>query len=311
MNWRGKMIGGSIGSFFGPWGTLAGAAIGHAFVDRKESAAAEKTALRLLAVTAGALYELAGIDGPYTPHEDKAIRSILGDLNQRLGTRLPPHELTYLVDSSSRIDRSLTRLIPLARADHGLARAATAWLWRTAVSDADPVPSETDCIAAFARHAGLSEEEFQQAALLYVRAKPAAAPEQARRDACDALGIPYRADAATVKSAYRVQSLKYHPDKHADLDPDIRALTAEKFAQIKTAYDILCAGTTTVTADGNWRVKSPETGRPVSPAPDVVAVCFLCGQKVRLPPGDGLASARCPRCQTLLAFDPDLAEQLV
>ena len=29
------------------------------------------------------------------------------------------------------------------------------------------------------------------------------------------------------------------PDKHADLDPDIKALTAEKFAQIKRAYDVL------------------------------------------------------------------------
>ena len=58
MNWRGKMIGGSIGSFLGPWGTLAGAAVGHVLVDRKEAQTAEKESLRLLAVTAGALYEI-------------------------------------------------------------------------------------------------------------------------------------------------------------------------------------------------------------------------------------------------------------
>ncbi len=310
MNWRGKMIGGSIGSFFGPWGALAGAAVGHAFVDRKEAAAAEKQALRLLAVTAGALYELAGVDGRYTPHEDKAIRTILGELNQRLNTRLPIHELTYLVDSSSRIDRSLIRLIPLVRDNRDLARAATAWLWRVAVSDADPTPAECGCVCSFARQAGLSDDEVRHASLLYVRESPATAPEQARRDACDALGVPYAADTAAIKSAYRTQSLKYHPDKHADLDPDIRALTAEKFAQIKAAYDLLSA-TGSAIFSGDWRVKSPTTGRPVPPEPNAVAVCFICGQKIQMPPLDRLASARCPLCQTLLALDRDIAECIV
>lgn len=309
MNWRGKMIGGSIGSFFGPWGALAGAAMGHAFVDRKEAAASEKQALRLLAVTAGALYELAGIDGRYTAREDKAIRAVLGDLNQRLGTRLPLHELAYLIDSSSRIDRSLTRLIPLVRDNRELARAATAWLWRVAVSDADPTPAEQNCVHTFACHAGLSEEEMACAALLYVRAAPRSTSEHARRAACDALSVPYSADAAAVKGAYRAQSLKYHPDKHADLDPDIRALTAEKFAQIKAAYDLLSASESGAFSE-HWRVKSPETGRPVPPTTDAVAACFICGQKIRTPPDDQLASARCPVCQTLLALDGDLAEHL-
>lgn len=311
MNWRGKMIGGSIGSFFGPWGALAGAAVGHAFVDRKQAAAAEKESLRLLAVTAGALYELAGVDGRYTPREDQAIRAILGEMNQRLGTRLPAHELAYLVDDSSRIDRSLARLVSLVRPNRDLARAATSWLWRVSVSDCDPTPAETDCILSFARHAGLTEDETLHASLLFVRQGAAPASDKDRRAACDTLGVPYHCDAATAKSAYRALSLKYHPDKHGGLDPDIRALTAEKFSQIKTAYDTLCEGTAERADDREWLAKRADTGRLTPAAPDDVVLCFLCGKKARLPPREHLASARCPGCQTLLAFERDLAEQLV
>ena len=63
MNWRGKAIGGSIGSFFGPLGALAGATAGHFLVDRKNAGAAERHSLRLVALAAGALHELAVAQG--------------------------------------------------------------------------------------------------------------------------------------------------------------------------------------------------------------------------------------------------------
>ena len=300
------MIGGSIGSFLGPWGTLAGAAVGHVLVDRKESQSSEKEALRLLAVTASALYELAGVDGRYTAREDQAIRAILGEMNSHLGTRLSPHELAYLIDDSSRIDRSLARLASLAAANHPLARSAAAWLWRVAVSDADPTPDENHCILSFARHAGLSDEEARHASLLYVR-PGAAASDDAHRSACSVLGVPYNADGAAIKSAYRAQSLKYHPDKHASLDPDIRALTAEKFAQIKAAYDTLCGAAPAC----DLFAKHAESGRLVQAAGEGIVSCFVCTTNIRLPSAANLASARCPVCQSLLAFDRDLAEQLI
>jgi DnaJ-domain-containing protein 1 len=307
MNWRGKMIGGSIGSFLGPWGTLAGAAVGHVLVDRKNAASNEKASLRLLAITAGALYELAGVDGRYTTREDQAIRTILGEINKHLGTRLSPHELAYLIDDASRIDQCLSRLASLVRGNPDLARAATVWLWRIAVSDCDPTLAETDCIRSFARHIGLQEEEMMHASLLYVR-HGTTVSDKDRHAACHTLGVPYHADAATVKRAYRSLSLKYHPDKHAGLDPDIRALTADKFAQITAAYDTL-SDTALTTED--WFSKQADSGRLAPATPEAAVLCFVCGQKIRLPPREHLASARCPACQTLLAFEHGLAEQLV
>jgi len=305
MNWRGKAIGGSIGSFFGPWGTLAGAAVGHVLVDRKQEPS-EKQSLRLLAITAGALYEFARTDGPYTVKEDATIRSILSEINQRLGVALKPHELAYLIDDANRIDRSFMRLAATVRENPQLAHAAVAWLWRVAVCDAEETPAEIADINAFVRAVGLSEEEAFHAALRY-RRMAAAASEDTRRAASTVLGLPYTAGAEAIKSAYRAMSLKYHPDKHADLDPDIRALTAEKFAQIKSAYDTLC-GSDGVFRDGY--AKRADTGSLAPAVADAVVLCFTCGQKNRLPSAERFASARCPSCQTLLVFEHDLAEHL-
>ena len=306
MNWRGKAIGGSIGSFFGPWGTLAGAAVGHVLVDR-ENMPTEKQSLRLLAIAAGAFYELARTDGHYTTKEDATIRCILSEINQRLGVSLKPHELAYLIDDANRIDHSCMRLAATVRDNPQLAHAAVVWLWRVAVCDAEETPAEIAGINAFTSAVGLSDDEAFHAALRY-RRMAAAASDEARRAAFTVLGISYSADAEAIKSAYRALSLKYHPDKHADLDPDIRALTADKFAQIKAAYDTLC-GTDGVFRDGF--VKRADTGGLAPAVANTVVLCFTCGQKLRLPSAERFAFARCPDCQTLLVFERDLAEHLV
>lgn len=298
------MIGGSIGSFLGPWGAVAGAAAGHFFVDKK-APDPEKQSLRLLAVTAGALHELAGVDGRYTVKEDKAIRAILGEINHTVGTRLAPHELAYLIDDAARIDRSLARLAATVRDNPPLARATVTWLWRVAVSDGDENREETACVTAFAHHAGLSEEDLRHTSLLYTRFATASSDKESRA-AYTLLGVPYNASPAEIKSAYRTLSQKYHPDKHAGLDPDIRALTAEKFAQVKDAYDMLSAG-----GGQAWLAKQSDTGRLAPAAADAAVCCFACGLKTRLPDAGQLASARCLACQTLLVFERDLAEQLV
>ena len=306
MSWQGKAIGGSIGSFFGPWGTLAGAAAGHFFVDRK-APPSEKQSLRLLAITAGALCDLAGIDGRYSVKEDQVIRAILAEINRNAGTSLAPHELAFLIDDAARINRCLARLATMVRENPNLSRAAVVWLWRVAVSDGDETSAETACIASFARHAGLSEDEARHLSLFYTRQASSLPASQTRRDACSVLGIPYHADPAQIKAAYRSLSLTYHPDKHAGLDPAIRALTAEKFSQVKAAYDTLCGE-----INHDWHARRADSGQLAPATVETVVSCFFCRQKTGLPSlVEQIPSARCPACQTLLVFERVLAEQLV
>lgn len=300
MGWRGKALGGSIGSVLGPWGALAGAAAGHFLVDRKEARRAGGQPLRLLAIAAAALREVAEADGRYTMREDRVIRSVLGEISRETGASLGAHELAYLIDDAARIDQGVLRLAALARNVPGLACAAQVWLWRVAVSDAGETTDGAARIARFAQQSGLSSEEARFLALPYSRTACGGASGAPRRADCDTLGVPYDADPARIKAAYRALSLTYHPDKHADLDPAIRALTAGKFAEIKAAYDRLSEG-----GRAGLLVRLAESGRLVPVAEGVTAACFGCGRSVRL---DGEAqplALRCDVCQMLLAMEPE------
>jgi hypothetical protein len=173
-----------------------------------------------------------------------------------------------------------------------------------AVSDGDATPAEADCIAGYARPAGLHDDDLRNASLLYVRRSASA---QERREACHTLGVHYTADDAQIKSAYRALSLTYHPDKHSGLDPAIQALTAEKFAQIKAAYDTLSGR-----PSDDWFARDAATGQLATAIAGAAVRCFVCGERAALPAEvRQIDSARCTQCQTLLAFDHDLAAHLL
>ena len=239
------MLGGSLGSFLGPLGAVVGATVGHFMVDRKAGASQQKQVMRLLAMTAGALHEFACSDGHYTRTKNDVVRTILTELNMNLGRPLDATNLAFLVNGPSGIDHAVVRLAEMLRAaSPELAREALSWLWLVAVCEGAPSAEEERRIESFVRHAGIPYKDAQFVAGHFVR-RPAGVGDGGgrldRRAACDTLGVPYSATAGDIKRAYRTLSQKYHPDKHAALDPDIRALTAEKFAQIKRAYDVLCA----------------------------------------------------------------------
>ena len=304
--WRGKAIGGSIGSFFGPLGALAGAAAGHYFVDRKTTNP-EKAALRLLALTAAALYQIASVDKHYTSKKDRVIRSILSELNQHLKTRLAAHELAYLIDDASRIDNGLARLALTLRNMPELSLNALIWLWRVTVSNEKIEPAAVDCIFAFAHQTGHTENDARNASLFYIRNTTSLA-KQPDRHAYTVLEIPCSADTATIRRAYRRLSLKYHPDHNRHLEPDIHALTVEKFTQIKNAYDLLINQDTQTHA---WVAQNFANGQLVDAAPLLDVRCFLCNAAARLPSAPAhLDTARCEQCQALLAVERELAEQV-
>lgn len=231
------MIGGGIGSFLGPWGAVFGATVGHFMVDRKNAVDQKKEAMRLLAFIAGSFHELACCDGAYSKAEDNAIRAILGDFNAHLGSPLDARSLVYLIDDAERIDRGVERLATAVRPHRELAHEALRWFWHIALCDGDLTKREEALMGHFVQVAGIPPQEAHYIATQFLG--NCTSIEQSCRAAYDVLGISYDASLDTIKQTYRTLSQKYHPDKHADLDPDIRALTAEKFAQIKQAYDTL------------------------------------------------------------------------
>lgn len=238
MSWQGKMIGGGLGSFLGPWGAVLGATMGHYMVDRKSGPPPKKEAMRLMAVVAGAFHELSCCDGAYSKEEDTTIRAILSDFNARLGGVLDMPSLLYLIDDAGRLDHGVERLATMLRPHPELACEALRWFWHVSLCDSPLKQREHQLIAHFVRLAQVNPREAHFIATQFVGEIPSM--EESTRAACDVLGVSYEASLDTIKQAYRALSLKYHPDRHGALDPDIRALTAEKFAKIKQAYDTLC-----------------------------------------------------------------------
>ncbi|MDD2599133.1 MAG: DnaJ domain-containing protein [Kiritimatiellae bacterium] len=304
MNWRGKALGGSLGSMFGPTGALVGAAAGHFLVDRKGEAP-KKERERVLALTAGALYQLALTNQRYSSIEDLTLKLILEHANIALGKPLTVYDLPYLIDQSANIPHCLRKLAQTTRAYPELACLAATWLWRMAVCDGPPTPPALAMMDDFAIVTGLTQEQAMQAALVYHRGAAMGAGNN-HRAACATLGVAYDADAEQIKQAFRALSLKYHPDKHAALDPHIRQLTAEKFTQIKDAYETL---NSSEPHHNNWYAHAPESPQILPAIPGEDVICFICKQPAQLP--DPASRAHCWHCQALLAFERPLAEYLL
>lgn len=294
---------------FGPGGALIGAAAGHFLVDRKGELP-KKQRERILALTAGSLSQLTRANNRYTPTEDRAIHLILEQANMALGKTMSRYDLPYLIDQSMRIPDCLGKLAQTIRPYPELQHMAATWCWRMAACEGTPAPTVLNLIERFTRAAGLAPQQAMQAALFYYRGAAAAVRDNnGREKACSTLRVAYDATNDQIKQAFRKQSLKYHPDKHANLDPDIQQLTAEKFAQIKDAYEMLQG---TFAQVGDWYAHSHNAPRIVEASPSIPIICFICHQPQHLP-AEALAvsNAHCPLCQALLTFERPLAEHLI
>ena len=68
--------------------------------------------------------------------------------------------------------------------------------------------------------------------------RPASAQE-ARKDPYEILGVPRNASQQEIKSAFRKQAQRYHPDRVSHLGEEFQQLAKEKFQEIQEAYEML------------------------------------------------------------------------
>lgn len=64
-------------------------------------------------------------------------------------------------------------------------------------------------------------------------------PRQAPKDPYDILGVSPHASQEEIRSAYRKQANRYHPDKVAHLGTEFQELAEKRFKEIQEAYDQL------------------------------------------------------------------------
>ena len=65
----------------------------------------------------------------------------------------------------------------------------------------------------------------------------------AEKDPYKVLGVSRNATPEEIKSAYRKQAQRYHPDRVSHLGEELQQLAKQKFLEIQKAYEILSNGT--------------------------------------------------------------------
>ncbi|MBQ7188625.1 MAG: DnaJ domain-containing protein [Kiritimatiellae bacterium] len=303
MNWYGKLIGGSIGMMFGGFGAAAGAAVGHYF-DRKKLAALRREQQKLVVLAAAAFVELSLADGAVTPAEEKTILSVLTELNVGLDTALPPHELPELLRQAHGVARGGEQFANSVAKDPALAERSFLWFLRIAAADGNPNQAEMQFLSRLADQLRIPARTTNRLFTLYVRQNGSFTDlEKERREAASLLGVSVTATQDEIRQAYRTLSLRYHPDRHTGLAPEILELATERFTKIQHAYQLL--GEKRVSdSQPSFRLNA-QTQQLVPAEPGQIADCLVCGQAVRLLPDVSPLSARCPSCQARLAFVRD------
>ncbi len=66
--------------------------------------------------------------------------------------------------------------------------------------------------------------------------------QEAEKDPYQILGVSRNASQQEIKSAFRKQAQRYHPDRVSHLGEEFQQLAKEKFQKIQKAYEILSNG---------------------------------------------------------------------
>jgi len=78
MAWTGKIVGGVLGSFLGPWGAAIGVGLGHQL--DKGAARVQNAAMIIQVAFFGCLAKMAKADGKVTKEEIDAVEQIIARL---------------------------------------------------------------------------------------------------------------------------------------------------------------------------------------------------------------------------------------
>lgn len=316
MAWHGTLLGGSIGWIFGPAGAIAGAAAGHYFIDQKQARLQKKNSQILLTHYVAALHDLAICDGALQRSEEELLQQLAEEYNLVLAHPFPKTQIRVLTEKMFGVPEAGRKFAALLNRQLPLCEWIAARFFRLASVDGNSTPAEQSYLRALCFDMGLPEFAFSRLFTLFVRTPVNGNDISSEHEALSILGLPPGASADEVRQAHRSLSLKYHPDRHTGLPPEIMELTAEKFRSVQHAYQLLCGtdkGGTQRCTYFKCATKTPGGEAEILEAHAAeVARCLLCGKDAILPDEDNLGAARCPFCQarlTLMRHDLDLLFQ--
>jgi len=248
MQWTGKLIGGLLGMALGPWGALAGLAIGHQY-DIK--AAAGRDALppgdQFFFSTFRLMGHVAKADGRVTEREIEAARAVMRSLRLNAAqVRLAIAQFTLGKQRQFDLQEEMARLRAACRLHPELLHVFMEIQLRFALSGSDMTPAARARVARAAALLGIPPALLMrlEAAL---RGGPAA-PGGGGLDRNTRTAAAYRAlevDPSVTNEeltrAYRRLMSRHHPDKlKANGLPDSMLEHAKQRTQaVREAYELL------------------------------------------------------------------------
>jgi len=297
MTWWGSAGGAFLGwGLGGPVGGLVGAYAGHAVASWFTSTS-DSSSEDILSKAAAVYRALANADGELSPKEQQRIEQFLNEDNTSLNLSVDAETLRDIVNDTTGDEEQFEEALKILPEHSELAAVLLRRCFRLAAADLTISDAELQWLAAFAQQTGIPEDDFGTMMMLFYRTQES---ESTKHSAYDALKVARNATRGQINDAYRELARTYHPDRHIDLTPEIRELTAKKFSEITHAYEALMS-------PDKWWGRHPESGQAYCVTDRETARCFSCSRKVRLPVAEHHWSARCPECQVLLLYPEEIA----
>lgn len=231
MAWTGKIVGGVLGSFIGPWGIAIGVGIGHQF--DKGASSLQQTGMVIQVAFFGCMAKMAQADGVVSQEEIHAVEQVM----TRLGYSPAMREAAISIfreakDDSHTVAEYAQQLAEATRYNPQIGMTFIVALHAVAQADGIIHTSERDILhqieKAFRLPPGTIDSMLNQGS-----------SSSSLSDAYQVLGCSPEVSDAEIKKIYRDKCIKFHPDKLASkgLPDEFMEYANEQLARINAAYD--------------------------------------------------------------------------
>jgi len=248
------------------------------------------------------LYSVAEADGHVDDREEKLIRNIFRETVESGGETLDDDRLDLCLRESRNNEELQNAVVGYSQKDADFRGYLLTRGWQVSAKDGKITDDEIEFMVRAGAVMGATEDEIMLSMLPYCRQ-----PTNSENldEAREVLGVHTDASTQEIKKKYRSLSNKYHPDKFQSEDDVVVEMATEKFRQLTEAYELLLGQN----EQHEYILKSSRSTIAVATSRGICR-CYFCDQKAKLPLLKNVETARCAKCQALLAFDKDTGQWL-
>ncbi len=232
MAWTGKIIGGVLGSFLGPWGTAIGVGLGHQF--DKGASRVQEAGMMMQVAFFGCLAKMAKADGRITPEEIQAVEQIIA----RLGYTPRMREAAIEIFRKAKDDPHtaadyLNQLASVIQFNPQIGMTFIAALHAVAQADGLIHPNERKIL--------LQAERAFRLRTGTINALLGGSPASAVDDAYKVLDVTPGMSDGEIKKVYREKCVQFHPDKLVSkgLPEEFMKYAHNQLAKVNEAYETI------------------------------------------------------------------------